>query len=58
VHIDPIGPGSYQAMQGDGDVFVIRATSDGWKTEGNPTFDGQLWPSKDDLVAALEGRNQ
>jgi hypothetical protein len=49
---------SFQARQDGYEQFVVRETTEGWKTEGNPEFDGRLWPTRDALVAELEGRNR
>lgn len=56
VHLEPLTAHSFQARQG-GHVFVIRETTDGWKTEGHPVHDGLLCPSLEDLVAKIEGRD-
>lgn len=57
VQINRLTAHSFQAYQEPHDVFVVRETTDGWKTEGHPVHDGLLCLSLDDLVAALEGRS-
>lgn len=57
VQVNRTGTHSFQAHQDD-DVFVIRQTTQGWKTEGHPVHDGLLCQSMDDLLAHLEGRTR
>jgi hypothetical protein len=47
---------SFTARQDGYEQFVVRETTEGWKTNGNPEFDGRLWPTLDALVAELEDR--
>lgn len=56
LHLNALTADSFQAwLDGDDLVFTVRSTTDGWKTEGHPTFDGLLFESKDALVARIEG---
>lgn len=55
VHLEPMGPHSFEARHEGADPFVIRQTTDGWKTEGHPGFDGLLRGSLEELVAEIEG---
>lgn len=57
VQINRLTSNSFQAYQDGYDVFAIRETRDGWKTEGHPVHDGLLFTSRQDLIDHLEGRS-
>jgi hypothetical protein len=58
LHLAPLTSNSFQAWQEGSDrVFVVRKTTEGWKTDGHPAFDGLLCATKEELVAYLEGTN-
>lgn len=56
VDLDRLTDHSFQAYQEGYPVFVVRETTEGWKTEGHPSSDGRLFASKDALIDHLEGR--
>lgn len=59
VHLDPLTDRSFQAHQdGIADVFTVRETTEGWKTEGHPYDDGMLFDTRDALIAYLERRGR
>ncbi len=55
LHLNQIGAPTHFQAQFDGSdlVFSVRRTTEGWKTEGHPVFDGRLWTSQQALVADL-----
>lgn len=59
LHLTWLTSSSFHAYLDDdpGLVFNVRETTDGWKTEGHPAYDGLLCASKDELVAKIEGRD-
>lgn len=60
LHLEPLVANSFRAyLDDDPDlVFTVRETTDGWKTEGHPAYDGLLCTSKAELVAKIEGRDE